>query len=569
MAGHRWNSLLLLRQEHWVPTSVSNVVQGGNTVKVVNQYAVPMRDDYSYDPINRITQVQGWQRTTGTATPAQIYQQTYSYDKFGNRKLDQAQTWGTGINGSVAADIYDVDKPTNRLAGMVYDAAGNLVKSKPISPQPENRTYDAENRMTFAQLNGGTGYYVYDGDGRRVRRIANGVENWQVYGIDGELLAEYQWNGTTASLKKEYGYRDGQLLVVADPTETNANKRVQWLIADHLGTPRLVVDKTGSLSGVTRHDYLPFGEELMVGMGNGSIRSTGMGYQADSVRQKFTGYERDTETDLDFAQARFYSNKQGRFTSPDPFLASAKISLPQSWNRYSYVLNRPFNYTDPTGLDPQEDEIRRLQQETERLRQETARLQEDSQRIQGELNGSLLPYQEPTLLDSVGSVTMDFAVIGAIGANGLSENGLRFIAQWEAFVANPYNDAANHATIGYGHLMHEGPVTDADIRQYPNGITQNQAMGLLRQDAAIAEAAVRDNVTVALNQNQFDALASFTFNVGAGAFRGSTLLREVNAGNFDAVPDQMGRWVNAGGRRLRGLENRRAAEGALFGRQGR
>ncbi len=278
-----------------------------------------------------------------------IYQQAYSYDKFGNRKLDMTQTWGAGINGSVAADIYDVDKPTNRLKGMIYDAAGNLVKTKPITLQPENRVYDAENRMITATL-GATSHYVYDGDGRRVRRILPTGEFWQVYGIDGELLAEYQWNGSTASLKKEYGYRDGQLLVVADPTETNANKRVQWLIADHLGTPRMVVDKTGSLSGVTRHDYLPFGEELMVGMGNGSIRSVAMGYQVDSVRQKFTGYERDSETNLDFATARHFSSVQGRFTTVDPSLTSGKSDVPQSWNRYSYVLNNPLLFVDPTGL---------------------------------------------------------------------------------------------------------------------------------------------------------------------------------------------------------------------------
>ncbi|MFN0113009.1 MAG: RHS repeat domain-containing protein [Blastocatellia bacterium] len=341
----------VLRQEHWVPTAVDGMFG-------VTQYAVPMRDDYFYDPINRLTQVKGWQQTTGAATPAQIYQQTYSYDKFGNRKLyynvnnpggDPDRTWGTGINGSLAAHIYDIDKPTNRLAGMLYDQAGNLRASSPKAVEYEDRTYDAENRMTIAQNGSESSYYVYDGDGRRVRRLLSTGDFWQVYGIDGELLAEYQWNGSAATLKKEYGYRDGQLLVVADPTEVT-NKKVQWLIADHLGTPRMVVDKTGSLSGVTRHDYLPFGEELMVGMGNGSIRNTTIGYAADSVRQKFTGYERDGESGLDFAKARYYSNVQGRYTGTDPLHSSALPTNPQSWNRYSYVANRPLTLIDPTGL---------------------------------------------------------------------------------------------------------------------------------------------------------------------------------------------------------------------------
>ncbi len=350
----------VLRQEHWVPTA-TQTNQINAALSNVTQYAMPMRDDYFYDPINRITKVEGRQRTA-SAYPGQgvlqsIYQQAYSYDKFGNRKLDMTQTWGTGINGSVVADIYDVDKPTNRLKGMIYDAAGNLVKTKPISPQPENRVYDAENRMITATL-GATSHYVYDGDGRRVRRILPTGEFWQVYGIDGELLAEYQWNGSTASLKKEYGYRAGQLLVVADPTEPNANKRVQWLIADHLGTPRMVVDKTGSLSGVTRHDYLPFGEELTPSMGTPSptiVRSVGLGYQqTDSVRQKFSGKERDIETGLDYFGARYHSSVQGRFISCDPAgVTKRHILNPQKWNLYIYVLNNPLGFTDPNGRKEQ------------------------------------------------------------------------------------------------------------------------------------------------------------------------------------------------------------------------
>jgi RHS repeat-associated protein len=87
-----------------------------------------------------------------------------------------------------------------------------------------------------------------------------------------------------------------------------------WLVPDHLGTPRMVVARTGSLSGVKRHDYLPYGEEIQAGVGG---RTTSQGYSADSIRQKFTGYERDVETGLDYAHARYFASAQGRFTSPD------------------------------------------------------------------------------------------------------------------------------------------------------------------------------------------------------------------------------------------------------------
>jgi RHS repeat-associated protein len=94
---------------------------------------------------------------------------------------------------------------------------------------------------------------------------------------------------------------------------------------------------------------MPFGEELDEGTGG---RTTGMGFgggSSDNNRKKFTGYERDTETSLDFAQARYYSNIVGRFTRPDPMMASADESDPQSWNRYAYVINNPLNLTDPLG----------------------------------------------------------------------------------------------------------------------------------------------------------------------------------------------------------------------------
>ena len=75
---------------------------------------------------------------------------------------------------------------------------------------------------------------------------------------------------------------------------------LNWLVADQLGTPRMIFDKSGNLSATRRHDYLPFGEELIVGQG---ARTAALGYTGDAMRQKFTQYERDIETGLDFAKA--------------------------------------------------------------------------------------------------------------------------------------------------------------------------------------------------------------------------------------------------------------------------
>ncbi len=133
------------------------------------------------------------------------------------------------------------------------------------------------------------------------------------------------------------------------------------MTSDTLGTPRVITDASGVVK--SRHDYLVFGEEIGGGVGG---RTTGQGYsQLDGVRMKFTGAERDDETGLDFMQARYYASMQGRFTSPDPLLASGIPASPQSWNRYAYVGNNPLAYVDPSGMlaIPLNDELQRQQQQ--------------------------------------------------------------------------------------------------------------------------------------------------------------------------------------------------------------
>jgi RHS repeat-associated protein len=337
-------------QEHYVPSD-----------EAISTYSIPLRDTYEYDSLNRIKQVDGNQRNTAGSWTL-VYGQGYVCDRWGNRTINSGTTWGTAIPNTV----FTVNTADNRLNGLGYDLAGNVTNDTTTGSGA--RAYDAENRMTSAQGAGGTSYYVYDADGKRVRRITGGAETWHIYGFGGELVAEYPVDGAAGAPSKEYGYRGGQLLIAGDAGN------VRWTVTDALGTPRIVQGKTGSLSDVTRHDYLPFGEELYVNMGTNSIRSTTMGYGTggtnDGLRKKFTGYERDDETGLDFAQARYYSSRQGRFLSPDEFtggpdelfdfadIASdnptfyAEIEDPQSLNKYQYCYNSPLSNIDPDGHGP-------------------------------------------------------------------------------------------------------------------------------------------------------------------------------------------------------------------------
>lgn len=155
----------------------------------------------------------------------------------------------------------------------------------------------------------------------------------------------------------------------------------------------------------------------------------------------------------------------------------------------------------------------------------------------------------------------------------ISENGLELLKQWEGFKLQQYKDSAGLPTIGVGHLITKAEQASGEIVingvpvQYANGLTDQQALDLLSQDVQPAENAVNNNVKVVLSQNQFDALVSFTFNVGGGAFTSSTLLKVLNQGQYDQVPDQLRRWNKAGGQVVQGLVNRRQNEINLWNGQ--
>ncbi len=146
--------------------------------------------------------------------------------------------------------------------------------------------------------------------------------------------------------------------------------------------------------------------------------------------------------------------------------------------------------------------------------------------------------------------------VSPTGTLSTSEQGLDLIKGFEGLRLTSYQDSAGVWTIGYGHTEGVRP---------GQTISQAQADNFFRSDVAWAEQAVRNNVSVPLNQGQFDAVVNITFNVGAGALESSTLLRKLNAGDYAGAREEFGRWVHAGGESLEGLVRRRAEEAELFG----
>lgn len=137
---------------------------------------------------------------------------------------------------------------------------------------------------------------------------------------------------------------------------------------------------------------------------------------------------------------------------------------------------------------------------------------------------------------------------------------------------DPYLCPAGYWTIGWGHVVRDaagrmlkGGREAARARAiYPHGITLEEARVLLDDDIRALLPTLEAAITVPVNDNQFCALESFVFNIGIGAFRRSSLLRKLNAGESAAVPNELRRWVRAGGKVLAGLKRRREAEARLW-----
>ena len=142
----------------------------------------------------------------------------------------------------------------------------------------------------------------------------------------------------------------------------------------------------------------------------------------------------------------------------------------------------------------------------------------------------------------------------------ISPSGIDLICNFEGKRLAAYDDGVGVWTIGFGTTV------------YPNGIkvmkgdtcTEAQAKTYMAHDLKKFEATVNKAVTVQLNQNQFDALVSLAYNIGTNAFSKSTLVKKLNANDIRGAADQFDVWVNAGGKRMQGLVNRRAKEKALF-----
>lgn len=276
---------------------------GGNITAITDSVGTASRT-FSYDPLNRLTAATGTFGADSGALPTTV-SEAYQYDPIGNltAKAAIAYAYSDPAHPSAVAATSDGRVYT-------YDANGNT-----LTGAGRQLAWDADNRLSAVTIQGGnSAEFAYDATGRRVRKTVNGAD-----------VTRYPFAGYEIA-------PDGTITRrIAGAAKKDATKL--FYHTDHLGGTHVITDLTGLQVQLVEYD--PWGK---VSRAEGT---------ADATR-RFTGQLLDPETGLYYYGGRYYDPVLARFISPDPFIQAP--GNPQNLNRYSYVLNNPVNFTDPSGF---------------------------------------------------------------------------------------------------------------------------------------------------------------------------------------------------------------------------
>jgi len=310
---------------------VGNITQ----INDVSQTGAGKRVDYGYDDLHRLTSA-----VTATASST-AFNHTYAYNSLGNI------TSKSDVGSYTYAETnYANPHAATSIAGMslTYDNNGNVT-----AYNGSTYTWDYRNRLTAAGSGGATTTYAYDHNNLRTKKSVGGVTT--IY--PNEL---YNKAGSTVT---KHIYAGSDLIATIEGNGTATSTR--YVHSDHLGSTNAVTDDSGEV--VQTLDYYPFGSER-IDLGT------------DVSQKQYIGQEYDEETDLAYLNARYYVGQRGQFTSQDPvFLKLGQdprtdsfLGSPQAQNSYSYAMNNPITYKDPTGEEPNKVQTATLAQVMETMR---------------------------------------------------------------------------------------------------------------------------------------------------------------------------------------------------------
>jgi RHS repeat-associated protein len=459
-----------------------------------------LTQSYTYDALNRL------QSATEMFGSSQSWKQTFVFDRFGNRTFNTTSSATTTLPSSFSADIYNptIDTSNNRYSsgqGYSYDAAGNVT----ANAAGQSFVYDAEQHQTEVRTtstNALVASYKYDGSGQRVKKIVGTEETSFIYDAMGKSVAEYVLNSTTGP-----------------------DVRTRYVTQDQLGSSRVITDGIGQVQ--ERHDYHAYGEEASSSLS--TVRTAAQKYAGTSaVRRRYTGYERDDESGLDYAQARYYNNAHGRFTSVDPLTASATIKNPQTFNRYSYALNSPYKFSDPLGLvsvtsgvaDPEVNPDAAAQQQTTTTTSYSFTIthyqnNKDSGTIAEQVKVTIVETSVTTA-QKYGTVTVTTATATAVqvgGANNLSQDRLDNIGNAAAQIVESSSgggvDKAVALGIGAEESLLGGGSASGQNSKYPQKAPPINPMQL-SEGGAIYTGSDPESRAWDLNHNTNGAVALYS-----------------------------------------------------------
>jgi len=280
----------------------------GTIASITNNVDTGRSLTFQVDPVIRVTSA-----ASQASTGVDCWGQSFGTDSVSNLTSISVTQCSAG---SLNSGVNGYNQLTN--TGFTYDAAGNMTADGAYT-----YSFDAENRMTSA--NGVS--YIYDGSNLRVKK-SNGTLYWR--GLSGDVLAETDLNGNTAA---EYVFFAGQRVA-----RLNSSGSPYFYYTDAFGSTRTMTDAQGKLCYDA--EFTPYGQEMS--------HTERLQTTACPQNYRFTGYEFDVESGLDYASARLYNPRLGRFMSTDPLAGSTND--PQSFNLYSYVGNRALSATDPSGM---------------------------------------------------------------------------------------------------------------------------------------------------------------------------------------------------------------------------
>jgi RHS repeat-associated protein len=454
----------------------------GNLMGITNNRDRTRSQTFSYDALNRLMTATS---STYASSPLHCWGESYHYD---NQTVGGA--WGNLTSIGVVSSAYNGCKQEslsvtatvqNQLSDgstYGYDTAGNMTANSGIT-----YTYDPENHLTATA--GVT--YTYDGDGKRVEK-SSGKIYW--YALDGSVLDETDLTGSTTSAGfSEYVFLNGRRIARRD-----SSNNVYYYSADHLGTSRVIAEiPSGSAVAALCYDadFYPFGGERA--------------YATTCTQTyKFTGKERDSESNLDNFRARYDSSGLGRFMSPDPAgLKAVHLLNPQTWNWYAYTMSNPLRYTDPTGKYTCADDGNKCQTDQDRAF-EAAR-QRDLQSKDPKVVAAAKAYGDPSKDNHV-------SISYVSGTAGLTTPTFRTNGSTTISVQIPGGDVgpALDAIVGHeGTHVEQDQALAATIK--PDG-SFDHSLNLTTYQAEFAAYEVSASIYQASGQPySFDAAGEYSF----------------------------------------------------------